>query len=384
MPGFTIQITGIYEGITAGLAVNYGTLTQYEDAEVNIPINDARTARVKISLYDPLVQEVIAYMRMLRIYYGSTLVFWGPITEPQFQLGDATCSIAAVDPSIRLQNHFIRYGDDAEKKTETNGFDGKVPVDYRGMRMIRDAANNTPEQDLRAVPPLGILNGSANTPQGPPRLTFERSMNVWDAMKEVADHDPGPDFQLRPSTAELGAYCFLDCFNKQGTDRSATVIFQGGWGLDNLDDMTYTPGGKLITHAHVLSSDGLMRVTTTDIASSHDRGVYVEWEATDYPVTDLDDIDVLAERGAVWIDAYGVPPDYHTITPRLNSGYVYGTSYGIGDYVSSSIRRGYLNKDMTGRVTAVTLKQEAQSGMVREAITIVPDTSGTADGVEET
>jgi hypothetical protein len=98
----------------------------YTDLEVVDPLNDARTARLKVSLYDPAVALLKPLARGLKIVYGDALIFNGIQVSLSFDYAAGTVEIIAHDPTIKLKQGYHRYGDEVVDK----GY----PIDGIGMR----------------------------------------------------------------------------------------------------------------------------------------------------------------------------------------------------------------------------------------------------------
>src|SRR5262249_17847377 len=147
-----------------------------------------------LSIYDPLANAITGWYPfsiMMKVYYGTNLAFWGPIVDYEVDFAAGTMKLSAVDPTIRLQHHYVRYGDAAEEHSkipEGNAYAGRVPVSGSGLRLLRDAGINTPGQDARGVPPLGIVNGVDLSLAAVDYMTVTRGSEVWSTMKELCSH----------------------------------------------------------------------------------------------------------------------------------------------------------------------------------------------------
>jgi hypothetical protein len=407
-PGFfRIKLTSLHypavtrEGFTPRDAVRAQTLALLEDysnAEVVIPINDARTASVTISMDDPAAAHVRPYSTLLHITYVSPrhahLVFWGILTQPEWNSASETVKLNAVDMSLRLQHHYVRWGDqilngsDATGTVEEFGYtvdnlpnphntpgwkrsSGRIPLDHVGLRWLRDAADNEAYQDARGVPPLGIMDGFNDVvalPDDTPHIMeIGRGDNVWEQMQALNTHGAhgdfvgAPDFELEPHDDGVDFfYARLNTYIRQGNSDPSRLIFHDGFGKDNAT-ITYTPGGKIINLAHVLSTGDQERVTVIDFDSSGAYGIYNSWDTTGLPAGATD---ALYEYGQQLVDAYGDPPDYFTTTPNLDMGLHYHDHFLVGDAMTAVIRRGALVRSMTADIVSVTLKQADQAGNV--------------------
>lgn len=387
-PGyFRAELTTLHTPTTPARVL--ARLEQFTAAEVYIPLNDARTAGLGLNYQDPALAFVRPYAVMLRVAYvapphGSRLVCWGRLTEPEWDGATGTVRLSAVDQSLPLQHHYVRFGDQALNPTDhpelPNPYDRSVPLDHVGLRMLRDAGKNTPAQTARGVPDLGIRNGTNDVVALPTSTTrtiaYDRGAEVWYSMREHIGHDGAPDMELEPID-EYPYYARLNTYAQQGAG-SPIVEWQDGFGADNCT-IAYSPGGKIKTHAHVLNADGTQRVTVADEAASEEYGVWVHWDATSYESRDPEP---LQDRGKQIVDAHARPLDYFQITPNANCGLFYPWDFAVGSTVRGQIRRGQLRRDMQGRIVAVRLRQRDAAGtVIPELETAVPSGIG-APGIE--
>jgi hypothetical protein len=221
--GLTWKVTGLWHPshtLLSDLAY-YGQITDPINGEVDIPRNDSRTATVTVSEYDPIIPSVLGhtYARCLRVYYRDRLVFWGPIKTIEYNLDPdqpGTVKLNAVDPSIRLIQHYLVRGDLGGELSKASRDRGSVSVDHIGLRLLRDAGLNTAEQNTEDDPDLGIINGTNTFPAavGDP-MGVQRGDEVWSQMTQLSQ-SLGPDFELAPIADTVGAYCKLNTFEPAG------------------------------------------------------------------------------------------------------------------------------------------------------------------------
>ena len=371
---FDFTLMNLSKNITP--AVKLHTLTQWTDAEVSVPINDARTGKVSFSVYDRAADVILAHRNMgtsMQVRYRDQPVLWGPVKRTvDFEKGVVTCEI--YDPSIRLQHHYLGIGDAA--LNATSGDEGSINADYRGVRLLRDAAQNTIAQDQRGVPNLGIIDGAAGT-TNPLVMGVERGQEVWSLMKQIAEGQTGPDFELEPVFDQGDAYARLNCFDEQGADVSQVVRFSYPGNAANVE---WAPG-LATTHAHVLDSERKYRETTAAVDSSAETGVYVRWEATDSKVVGADTAYLKALADAL-IGAYGEPPNFITVTLRQDAGQrrFYLSDFKVGDRVLIAAKRGFAYIEQKMRVTQVDLEQSGPRRPTTTKLTVVPTIVGATSG----
>jgi subtilisin-like proprotein convertase family protein len=159
-----LAITDLYGNVVA-------RLDRFRGAEVTIPWNESRTARVILNVQDGAASQVLVLERMLKIWLAqndgsSDLIFWGPILSPTWTLHENTVEINAHDLSVRLKHHYLTARDAAVTTpgTAPDDYKGSVPVSFVGLRRLRDAGKNTSGENGDGVPDLGIINGSNTHP----------------------------------------------------------------------------------------------------------------------------------------------------------------------------------------------------------------------------
>lgn len=317
-------------------------LKEFSDLEVTIPVNDMRTASVSISIYDPAVLQIKPYVNFVYVLLYGNPIFWGPMHGLEWSPKDGTVVVHATDPGLRLENHFIVHGDGILEST--GPFAGRVPIDYRGMRLLRDAADNLPSQNARNVPVLGVGDGSADTSSSA-MTSFQYGDEIWSSMKSIAEMGGGPDFLLQPNeiAGSWPYYVTLDCFDNIGNDRTF-ARFDYGFGKDNLEEVTWSSGGKFVTHAHVTDADGTHTQTFAALDESAAAGVYVSWEGSSYKVPPGDE-DALLEKAKATVEAYRHPVEAVTATLRNEDlqTYKFFLDYFVGDTVIVEGKAGYMH-----------------------------------------
>lgn len=370
--------------------------TQVFDVEVTHPLNEGRTATASLSMHDPLVEDLIPWRQALRILYwrpGETTtpepVFWGQANVIEdFEAGRVT--LEAQDPSVRMQHHYARIGDDV-LNNPSDEQRGNIFGDSRGIEDLIAAAQ-VPVGS--GYPALGCALLDIDSVDDTVRRGIERGQEIWQMILDICESDTGPDFDMQPRWYVAGdaVYCELRTYERLGTDVSATVKFDYGVQTtptsgDNMPGIVVTPGHPT-THAHVVDQDRTWRVTgyTPDFAQEH--GMWVDWVATDYEVTDEADVDVLRAIAKARIKAYAIPPkqsdvrlrldtlaDFYYGHPDWNAG-VEGDTGGdfyVGDQVRLRAARGYRSFSRKSRITQVVLSQPGARGPMQTQLTLIPD-----------
>ena len=380
-------------------------LGQYENLEVLDPLNDSRTARLLVSVYDPAVPLLKPLARGLKVSYGDALIFNGIQVSLTTDYAAGTVEIVAHDPTIKLKQHYHRYGDEVVDKA--------YPVDGIGLRMliestipeepqlergvlgnhilwgVDDAYRQAPKGEDNTEPPY------AGTPAMWRRIT--RGDNVWDTIRNTQQTLVGPDFRFRPVDEDHpgvqgipppGFMVEFDTYDLLQTDRTEQVLFQHGFGVDNAENVTHEPDGATVRNYMVVVYPGGERSRTDDAhrALAHDEaswreiGIYGGWESA----TQEDTADVLAEKAKAYVKAYGSPPDFFSVTPRIDAAGVpqYAHDYFVGDLIRAQARKGNSEVNLLGRIMSATVQQVDAAGNTRVALECVPPIDPDLDGDE--
>lgn len=392
MPGGDVEIE-----ITDTSGVTIRRPPQFQNLEVVIPLNDSRTGKVEFPIEDTfsfgdsaiqLVKHPFKYR--IKVRYRDNLLFHGPILKPLVKLAENIVEVNFHDPTIYLKKHFIHTGDEAME-------DG-VTQDREGFIKLIGAAYLTAGEIADGVVPPGIVNGSLSGTLSPGVgvKKIERGTNVWDEAKALADRQLGPDFEFEPIDEQYdpdnnwspGVMCQVNTWNRKGTDRTSRV-FHYGWGQDNLENFEYAPDGESIRNK--VNSVSENKSSTSKVAASQqDVGILESWEASSQEGTDEDLLEVESKAFA---KAYGVVPEFFTITLRpevpgfqssvAGTPWKYYDGYKEGDTIYVQARRGRFEADLSGRVTSVTLSQRDASESVVANADCVPTILTDEDIVSE-
>ncbi len=389
--GFECFITGLwYPGEST--YISYGRIKNPVTPKVDIPKNDSRRASVAVHLDDPIVRNIRPYSRMLRVHYRGRLIYWGVLNLPEYNLEENLVHLNSIDPSIRLYRHFLRLGDllnvqnQPVGSTGEMGSDGKgvVYVSTAGLRLLRDAGNNLDEQTARGVPGPGIVNGYddwhlelGDVDGLPDRIEVTRGDRVLDKMKDLSNQITGPDFEFEPVSGQPGAYCRLNTYYKQGTDKTDSVAFHYGTGKDNLDNIEISYGEEFVTHVHTLDRGAKYRYTEANVTSSEESGIYVWWDATDYDVAKLTPAmreSVLRAAAKGVLDVYGRPLESYTLHCKIetNSSPWYMRNYAIGDIITIAGVKNYFKFQDEVRINDISLEQIDDAGNIKATILVSP------------
>lgn len=380
------------------LPIRLHRLTQFEDGEVGIPLDDMRDAKVTISVEDPACVDVLPLERMLHVRYLGLVVFWGPMTDPEWNITDGKVTINALGPEFRTQRHFIREGDEIDgvvvgnSITDADGQEGvDCPVTSDGMWDVLLTAYNTTDQNDRGVPDVGIIRGIDGDGGGTEVIKVSRGDETFGTIDELGKAFLGPDFEFEPldytDPGYVGAYAKMNTYEKQGADKTDDIRLQFNWGKCNLDGYTERPSGTaVVTHAHRLSPNAKHRGTAAAAAPSARFGVYVDWDVVNAEPQGADDDAknaVLAGFGKITVQDYGEPPAFIDVTLKVavdgQPFLRYGADYGVGDEVNVSAHRGFYRRSFDARITKVTLRQTNAQRSTLPSIELVPSILGPDD-----
>jgi hypothetical protein len=355
-------------------------LWDYKDAKVEIPWKDTRTASVKVpflggvgSSLQRLVETangLSSHRLFMYFVWRGQVRFWGPIISNVWSEEPGWVTISARDPTVFMEHANIRRGDDALDPSKDLGY---PTVDGRGMRTIRDAVNLIPGQDY---PPPGIKNGVNTCPDQDASIEVKRGDEIWSTFKGLGDRLDGPDYQFTPIAFDPfdPNYCKLDIKGPGlwGTDLSTSVVFHHGFGKKNLQNMQPNQGGKLITHAVVLSQDNKYRVVRASAFAAGRYSVWIEWVNSPYNFkTHAQAITGLSAIGDNLISLYSSPTVSYKLTLPYESEYHYGEDFDIRDVIYAQSKTGYQKFVSLSTIDKITLVQKDATGEVSQELDVV-------------
>ena len=382
MPLLEAQICDVWGEPLAG-----GTIYHTAEGgglEVVDPLNDSRTARVTIPIYDRAAKLARPLDRVLAVEYGAHLLFKGPVLQVSTDFQSGTVTIYAHDPTIKLKHHYHRFGDLA--------VDGGYTLDGRGMRVLIESSLEPASETESGIPPNGILWGHDSSTHRPDmRDHAERGENVWESLLRFQRTELGPDFRFRPvdkhhigvypaTIFPLGFMCEFDTADVLGEDKSGEVIFEHGLGEDNAENILQEPDGDVVRNQFTVvrpggqrSRDDPERIATARANGSiQDYGLMEAYESSG---SKQDTKDVLKERARAWVHAYARPPQYFTVTPRIDVGDTvprYPRDVRPGDIIRARARKGERSFDEIGRIMRVQINAVDPAGNARISLDCVP------------
>lgn len=214
-----------------------------------------------------------------------------------------------------------------------------TPAGLTVSSITRGAAGTTPAAHADDAAVLVCDDDSPNLATSTKlKTSFIRSDEVWGKIEDLSKHQTAPDFELVPVTDEPGVYTRLHVYERQGEydgerDRvidPRPVVFEDKFGKGNAR-VTHRPGGRIVTHAHILSERGGKRITRASTSAAETYGPWVIWEPTDYKASDTA---ILALRGDQLLDAYNRPQDFVEVVPHPDAEYRYLRDFIIGSVIN--------------------------------------------------
>jgi hypothetical protein len=168
----SVELTGLIKPDTP--TPDVAPLFEYTDLRVDEDFMGQITGSVSLSLYDralELIGEQRAsvpfdypdpYFCGLRVALDGQPVAWGLCTQPDMSSQQGRVVINMVDvPSVKMQAAFLRLGDEAIDPDSP--YNGHVPPDFHGLRILRDAAELNAAQIAANWPTLSVMDGHAGT-----------------------------------------------------------------------------------------------------------------------------------------------------------------------------------------------------------------------------
>lgn len=371
---------------------------------VTLTLNGGRSASVPVSFDDPAAALMQPLTTVIKAVWDRGHLFTGVAVRPQYSGRNRTITISARDPSIRMQAFQIgARSDGAGLPSYNNGVYGWVGVDQSEMiARLMEHATPTAAETAAGVPSHGIIRGSLPTSRTRDRV-YEPGKQVWEAWTQLVGVVDGVDFDLRPLDQTDGSYVALDTYYPMmGSDRSDNVIFQYGWGSENLVDCDIEPAGDIVKNRsiHVGQLDEVSQTQPTSGVVDRSESVQISGIYSDYVgESDIISAATLTEHALGTVTTYGYPPFFISMVPaqddgsgyRINASGVleilpkrYGSppvlgpsaDYWIGDIVSVVVRDGpAFNFDLLARVIEITLSN-VPSGAVQAELKLAPVVGG--------
>jgi hypothetical protein len=263
----------------------------------------------------------------------------------------------------------------------------------------------------------------------------ERGTNVWESLQYITKAVEGFDIDFPPVDAdhppqtnqtgsgdwvtrewEPGFYVQMNTWIKQGQDRTKSntvdhevevdgdtfgygarnVVFQCGFGRDNLDNFIYRPDASAMRNYVGVHTPGgqvnrgdrakMAHVWVQDSAERY--GQYHGWETAGQK----DPKRILKLKAKYITAAYGYPPTYFDIeiSPERTGGgiaaeepYSYMEHFHVGDYITAEVKEGELHANLDGRVVRVTLEQQTAKKGVKTTVECVPRILSNLDEITE-
>lgn len=369
---------------------------QYSDAQLIVPLNDAREFRFSCPIYDinslgqSNTHHFLPLRRQVKVFYNDRLVFHGPIVKPIFNGGENKVEVNCADPSFWLKRHAIHDGDDA---LDPGGFGvdsmGLVTLLFSGYLTTAEAAAGYAQLPITWGPDVNDYASIRN-------IAPHRGELIWDIWMDMVEAFDGPDFEFRPIDAnhDLNAiYTPGDMVELRAcqkvmppdtsllqSDLTDSVQFHFNFGRTNLGNFIYEPDANNLINRFTAenSNQTIIRVARYGDSIQQD-GIVETWEQASQGV----DADGLGEWAKGYVTAYGEVPKTFTIEPTWDMGLMgsaastpwrYPTGFQVGDRIRGVTRQGNLELDLTGRITKVTLSQLNEAENVASQIEIIPDT----------
>ena len=344
-------------------------LAQFFDRKqgtVTIPLNGARTASVNLSIHDEAVPQIVTLATTLKVYLATKLIFFGPIVSPRFMGREQRVEISAVDPFFRLVKRFL-----AAQFVQSAIDQGQIM-----MNLITQVLPTAPELAL-GIPSHGIQQGTIVATKVRDK-TYESGQQIASAITDLAELLDGPDFELIPQDRTDGILANFNVYSRQGSDLSASVVFEYFFGRHNCTDFVYDPAGDQVQNRNTqVGQNGGAPPTYTanHVEAQQQLGIYEGYQGS----SEVSEPAILTARAQQLVAAYREPPDYFTVVPAIEGvDESFGvppqalSDYAVGDTVGAVARVGGLKLNLTGRVTQLQLAETDDAANVRTTVTCVP------------
>lgn len=418
MPPFEIWFTTphTYDGGDPGKpnggtpAAKIGQATRHFNARLVVPWKGWRTFDFEISPHDTVISSIAAghmypypepYTTMVYVQWRGFAVFWGVVEDIQAVAGTNRIRFSCKDPGHYLENLYVRWGnfiygtgftmDDRMMPPTTKV---SLPLDYRGLRRLRDAAYPTIIESRSVdTPALGIRNGENTDADETRTFGVERGQELARCWLDLGMNTLGPDWILVPlhyedNSSDLN-YVKLNTYEVFQEDVSDTVVFQDGIGLNN-SKISWNPGGKIVTQAVVVYRQqevpGIKgRVVRRNRQADDKYGTHIQWDLLDHDVTE----EVAKAHGDAILKVYSTVnqqfevqlyPD-NELSGKIQQ-FNWIEDFTMGDIVTVEKKEGNLHPPpQQVQIREVRLVQE-NAGIPHQEVSVVPNLNVFEDGNE--
>lgn len=313
-----------------------GFLNNRVDGEVTVALNDQCTHTVKASLEESvssLIRPGRTRMKVrCHILPGDVDVFLlaNNLIQQPISSGDYV-EIPGVDTSIRLLNaSHTPYPESgvAAAEWDASSLDRSEILWELVWRADKRRRQLQDEHDLDMddviVPTIGISEGTLAAAGVPEDFKTPDGPITWDVLKDYADRDGWPDFELEP-VDNIGDYHVAD-FNtyspQRGADRTQEAILEYGHNLSaDPDGFQYEPSGVDLCNRVAFIGRGGKVWVAEDTISINRYGI---WQGHDQQVNtgDIDKLQALAES---FIKKHTFHVNFVNVVPAVEQG---GTARG--------------------------------------------------------
>lgn len=207
---------------------------------VELGLNTARRAFCPLSLEDPAFAVAEAIKTVLRVTLKGPDDFSLPLFIGRVLIPDQRSSeegeelgIHAIDPRFQLDRALVR----------TEGVGTWEPVIFAAtdQSQIMWAL-------IAAADDHGVIEGDLPVSTNRDR-TYAPGKEVGFALQEMSEVIGGPDFEFEPAVASDGTLARFNTFyTRQGSDKSADVVFVHGATPFTASGFSYAPGGESIVN----------------------------------------------------------------------------------------------------------------------------------------
>lgn len=300
-----------------------GEIINFVSLKFEKRLNNFGTCTIRVPLVEPLLIGLIALRRYeVQIYRDTTLVWAGEQAHVTGSL-DGREELITITCFSYLEMFNQRY---------TDAIDEYLGVDAGEIawQLIDDSQNLTDGD-------LGITEGTIQTTQNRDRTYYNQ--NIMEAIINLSNVIGGFDFEISDTKV-------FNIYEKKGTDRSSTVVFEYGNNMaaGTIESDFTTPINEAIVLGEGFGATQL-RTTSVDVASrsAHQlrQGRYIDTEVSEEATLD--------EKGEEIIRKHKQPILNVTFKQVETTQPAFGT-IELGDYVRVIIDKGIWDIDNTFRV----------------------------------
>lgn len=291
-----------------------GELVQASERKVTMALNRASTASFSVRPDNPMLSDLFADDRLLKVYEDKTLRFYGPVVTSELSTQDSgsapTIKVNAADPAWKLSRRLLGLSSGGTKYEGDKAKTARKMINELNTDLVNYPTN--PDTGIFLLPESSYSAGGSGTYVAGPYKSALSCIN------DLAHGIDGFDWYMDPLDGVAGKMATFEADGTFGSEVGA--VFEHGVGQKNVRKLSYVRDlSGLANKAFHIPDEGLTEGSEVkvgaDAASIEHRGRF-EIVADGFGLTD-------AGLRQNWVD--------EVVRVRKNPRFVVGMGLDIDD-----------------------------------------------------